>query len=82
MVTVGGDKMSKSLGNFTTVDQALAEHDWRAVRLAMVQTHYRRAADLGSTELTAAARAMERIDALFRRADAAGVSRDSTADPA
>jgi cysteinyl-tRNA synthetase len=43
MVTIGGDKMSKSLGNFTTVDEALAEHDWRAVRLAMLQTHYRRA---------------------------------------
>jgi cysteinyl-tRNA synthetase len=69
MVTIGGDKMSKSLDNFTTVDEALAAYDWRAVRLAMLQTHYRRAADLGPTELTAASKAIERLDALFRRAD-------------
>jgi cysteinyl-tRNA synthetase len=81
-VTIGGDKMSKSLGNFTTVEEALADHEWRALRLAMLQTHYRRAADLGATELDAAARAIERLDALFRRADAAGVARDAVADPA
>jgi cysteinyl-tRNA synthetase len=82
MVTIGGDKMSKSLGNFTTVEDALADHDWRALRLAMLQTHYRRAADLGETELTAAARAIDRLDALFRRADAAGVDRSASAAPA
>jgi cysteinyl-tRNA synthetase len=82
MVTIGGDKMSKSLGNFTTVDEALAEHEARAVRLAMLQTHYRRAADLGPTELTAAAKAIERLDAVFRRADAAGVTLDGPADGA
>jgi cysteinyl-tRNA synthetase len=80
MVTIGGDKMSKSLGNFTTVDEALADFDARAVRLAMLQTHYRRAADLGPTELTAAAKAIERLDALFRRADASGIAAGSTAD--
>jgi cysteinyl-tRNA synthetase len=82
MVTIGGDKMSKSLGNFTTVEDALAHHDWRALRLAMLQTHYRRAADLGEPELTAAARAVERLDALFRRADAAGVEQGARSDPA
>ena len=51
MVTIGGEKMSKSLGNFTTVDDALARPRRRAVRLAMLQTHYRRAADLGAVEL-------------------------------
>jgi cysteinyl-tRNA synthetase len=78
MVTVGGDKMSKSLGNFTTVDEALADHDARAVRLAMLQAHYRRAADLGPDELGAAARAIERLDALFRRAEG---RTDAPADP-
>jgi cysteinyl-tRNA synthetase len=82
MVTVGGDKMSKSLGNFTTVEDALAEHEWRAVRLAMLQPQYRRAADLGPTELGAAHRAIERLDALYRRAEAAGVAQDGAADPA
>lgn len=81
MVTIGGDKMSKSLGNFTTVEEALADHDWRALRLAMLQTHYRRAADLGPAELTAAARAIERVDALFRRAEAATITGSTSADP-
>jgi cysteinyl-tRNA synthetase len=82
MVTVGGDKMSKSLGNFTTLADALADYDWRAIRLAMLQTHYRRAADLGRTELTAAERAIERLDALFRRADTAGRATEAVADSA
>ncbi len=82
MVTIGGDKMSKSLGNFTTVVEALADYDARAIRLAMLQTQYRRAADLGPTELTAAAKAIERLDALLRRADAADVTLDAKADPA
>jgi cysteinyl-tRNA synthetase len=82
MVTIGGDKMSKSLGNFTTVEEALAEHDWRALRLAMLQAHYRRAADLGPAELTAAAKAVERLDALFRRATTSGVARGVDADGA
>ena len=82
MVTIGGDKMSKSLGNFTTVVEALADYDARAIRLAMLQTQYRRAADLGPTELAAAAKAIERLDALFRRADAASLPLDAKADPA
>jgi cysteinyl-tRNA synthetase len=81
MVTIGGDKMSKSLGNFTTVEDALAHHDWRALRLAMLQTHYRRAADLGEAELTAAARAVERLDASFRKAITARVP-EAAADEA
>ncbi len=80
MVTIGGTKMSKSLGNFTTLGDALAGHDPRAIRLAMLQTHYRRAADLGPPELHAAEKAMARLDALVRRAGTAGVA-DADADP-
>jgi cysteinyl-tRNA synthetase len=80
MVTIGGDKMSKSLGNFTTVAEALDDYDWRAIRLAMLQTHYRRAADLGRVELTAAERAVERLDALFRRSVTPGIAAAFAAD--
>jgi cysteinyl-tRNA synthetase len=38
---VEGEKMSKSLGNFFTVRQLLAEHPGEALRLTMLQTHYR-----------------------------------------
>jgi cysteinyl-tRNA synthetase len=73
MVEVAGEKMSKSLGNFTTLKDALDAHGQRAFRLAVLQTHYRKAMDLGDAELAAAASAVDRLDALVRRAAAAGV---------
>lgn len=38
---VEGEKMSKSLGNFITVHQLLQDWPGEAIRLAMLQTHYR-----------------------------------------
>ena len=63
MVEVGGEKMSKSLDNFTTLHDALDTHGHRAFRLAVLQTHYRKAMDLGDAELAAAASAVDRLDA-------------------
>lgn len=40
-VTVNGTKMSKSLGNFYTVNELLAEFPGEAIRLALLMTHYR-----------------------------------------
>ena len=40
-VTVEGEKMSKSLGNFRTIRDALADAPGEAVRYAMLKTHYR-----------------------------------------
>jgi cysteinyl-tRNA synthetase len=86
MVQVGGEKMSKSLGNFTTLADALDAHGPRAFRMAVLQTHYRRAMELTDSELGAAAGAVDRLDALFRRAAAAGIDTrgaaldDSTVD--
>jgi cysteinyl-tRNA synthetase len=73
MVEVAGEKMSKSLGNFTMLKDALDTHGHRAFRLAVLQTHYRKAMDLGDAELAAAGSAIDRLDALVRRAAAAGV---------
>ncbi|MEX0665097.1 MAG: cysteine--tRNA ligase [Acidimicrobiia bacterium] len=72
MVVTDGEKMSKSLGNFTTLEQALDAHGGRAFRLAVLQTHYRKATELGDTELSDAAKGVARLDALARRAPAAG----------
>ncbi len=38
---VEGEKMSKSLGNFFTVRELLDEHPGEALRLTLLQTHYR-----------------------------------------
>jgi cysteinyl-tRNA synthetase len=73
MVEIGGEKMSKSLNNFTTLADALDSTDPRAFRLAVLQVHYRSAMELGAKELEAAAEAVSRLDSLVRRAEHAGV---------
>ena len=44
-VTVGGEKMSKSLGNFLTVNELLAEFPGEALRLTLLSAHYRQPLD-------------------------------------
>src|SRR4051794_17765076 len=68
MVTVGGDKMSKSLNNFRNLQDALDAHGPRAFRLLVLQTHYRRAMEITDDHLRAAAAAVEGLDNLVRRA--------------
>jgi len=41
MVFMNGSKMSKSLGNLVFVDKLRAEYDPRAIRLAIIEHHYR-----------------------------------------
>jgi cysteinyl-tRNA synthetase len=68
MVQVGGEKMSKSLGNFTTLAAALDNYDPRAIRLLVLQTHYRKTMEINGPALDHAEGALERLDALARRA--------------
>ena len=76
MVNVGGEKMSKSLGNFTNLAEAIDEQGPRALRLLALQTHYRRDMEMGRDSLAAAGEAVKRLDAFHRRMAAAGVSLD------
>jgi len=82
MVMVGGEKMSKSLGNFTTLGEAIDAHGGRAVRVAVLQTHYRAQTELGPLEIEAAGKAVERLDALARRANANDLPPDCSTDTA
>jgi cysteinyl-tRNA synthetase len=77
MVEISGEKMSKSLGNFTMLGDALDAHGPRAFRLAVLQVHYRKAMELGAAELTAAGAAVGRLDSLLRRAAAGGLDVDA-----
>jgi cysteinyl-tRNA synthetase len=40
MITVDGQKMSKSLGNIITVEQMLDKYNGQVIRLALLSTHY------------------------------------------
>ncbi|NJL98546.1 MAG: cysteine--tRNA ligase [Synechococcaceae cyanobacterium SM2_3_2] len=53
-LNINGEKMSKSLGNFTTLRQALETWDPMALRLFFLQTHYRSPIDLTEEGLQAA----------------------------
>jgi cysteinyl-tRNA synthetase len=82
MVMVGTEKMAKSLGNFTTLKDAVDAHGPRAMRMAVLQTHYRSPVEIADEQLTAAGEAVARLDALTRRARVAGVPAGSPLDEA
>jgi cysteinyl-tRNA synthetase len=62
-ITVRGEKMSKSLGNFFTVREILEHFPGEAVRYALLSGHYRKPLDW-SPELAAQARAS--LDRLYQ----------------
>ncbi|MDN3442974.1 cysteine--tRNA ligase [Microbacterium sp. APC 3901] len=68
LVTVGGQKMSKSLGNFTLAREVLAEHDPLVVRYALAAAHYRSSLDLSESSWTEAEAALGRIRTFIERA--------------
>jgi cysteinyl-tRNA synthetase len=73
MLNIGGQKMSKSLGNFTTLADALDAYDPRALRSSVLQTHYRKPVELGDDELAAAEKAVQGLDNMLRAAEVAGI---------
>ena len=67
MLNVGGEKMSKSLGNMLSLDDVLADRDPRAMRLLVLQSHYRSPMEVTADGLDDAATALRRLDAFARR---------------
>ncbi|HEV2062796.1 MAG TPA: cysteine--tRNA ligase, partial [Solirubrobacteraceae bacterium] len=67
-VEVGGSKMSKSLDNFTTIEDLLAQSDPRAYRLLVLGSHYRSPIEVSPATTAAAASSLQRLDAFARRA--------------
>lgn len=61
MLVVNGEKMSKSLGNFVTLRDALARAPGEAIRLLLLRTHYRALLDFSDTALIDARRELDRF---------------------
>ena len=61
MVTVGGQKMGKSLGNFITLKDAFEKWDPMVLRLFILQSHYRSPLDFSDEALGAAKSGYEKI---------------------
>ena len=72
MVTVEQEKMSKSLGNFLTIEAALSQVSTPEVlRQVLLSSHYRMALDFSTQKLTAAEKGLTRIYETLARADEA-----------
>ena len=66
-VEVEGEKMSKSLGNFTSLSDLLARTDSRAYRLLVLRSHYRSPIEVTPRTVGDAEEALARLDAVARR---------------
>jgi cysteinyl-tRNA synthetase len=74
-VTVGGEKMSKSLGNFVTVRELLDEGlPGEAIRLALLSGHYRQPLDVTRESVRQARARLDRYYRAKERVLAAGAS--------
>jgi cysteinyl-tRNA synthetase len=60
-LNINGEKMSKSLGNFTTLREALKTCDPMALRLFFLQTHYRSPIDFTPVAIEAAGKGWETL---------------------
>jgi cysteinyl-tRNA synthetase len=66
-VEVGGEKMSKSLGNFTNLLDLIETVDPRAYRLLVLQSHYRSPLEISRETTDRAERSLAGLDAFARR---------------
>ena len=67
MVEVAGEKMSKSLGNYTSLSDLLERADARAYRLLVLQSHYRSPMEVTPSTVAQAEVTLRRLDDLARR---------------
>lgn len=61
MVTVNGQKMGKSLGNFVTLKDAFKKYDPLVIRFFILQSHYRSTLDFSDEALHGAKMGLEKL---------------------
>jgi len=61
-LTVGGQKMAKSLGNFITIRDFLKKYSFRVLRLFVLKTHYRSPVDYTEKAILQTKKELEKID--------------------
>jgi cysteinyl-tRNA synthetase len=68
LVTAAGEKMSKSLGTGALVSEVIKRFPARAVRLYLLQPHYRSTIEYSDEAIAESVAALERIDNFVQRA--------------
>jgi cysteinyl-tRNA synthetase len=66
-VMMGGEKMSKSLGNFTTIAELIDSADPRAYRLLVLRSQYRSQIEVTPETIADAEKGLDRLDRLVQR---------------
>jgi cysteinyl-tRNA synthetase len=66
LVTVNGQKMSKSIGNFVTLKDAFKKFDPMVVRFFILQSHYRSTLDFGEDALSGAKTGYDKLINTYR----------------
>jgi cysteinyl-tRNA synthetase len=77
MITVDGEKMSKSLNNFFTIRDALVRFNREALRLFLLSTQYRSPVDFSNESLEEAEAGLERLYQAVAQAEKL-IERDKT----
>ncbi|MEW9897450.1 cysteine--tRNA ligase [Chitinivorax sp. PXF-14] len=75
-LNVDNEKMSKSLGNFFTIRDVLAQYDAEVVRFLMLRTHYRGPLNYSDVHLDDAKHALTRLYTALKNVPAAAVEID------
>ncbi|MFA5088007.1 MAG: cysteine--tRNA ligase [Candidatus Omnitrophota bacterium] len=68
LLTIHGQKMSKSLGNFVTIQDALKQYPLDDLKMFFLSAHYASAIDFTEEKMREAHKAMDRFDVLFWKA--------------
>ena len=68
LLTINGQKMAKSLGNFITVDEAVNKYHLDDLKLFFLFSHYASDIDFSDDKIEDAHQAMQRFDILFWKA--------------
>jgi cysteinyl-tRNA synthetase len=66
-LTINGEKMSKSLGNYITIQDFLLKHSPRLLRFFVLKTHYRSPIDYSESNLAQAEQELERVDEFVQK---------------
>lgn len=69
-VTVNGEKMSKSLGNFLTVHDLRRDHAGETLRFALILSHYRQPLDWSEAHVKQAKQTLDRLYLTLRGLEA------------
>lgn len=72
LLTINGQKMSKSLGNFITIKDALTKYHPDVIKIFFLQAHYSSPIDFSDKKMEEAKQAYERITNLLKKLDDSG----------